>query len=131
MTIGETQMTENTQETAWNHRGPLPPWPAEVDLIAWLETSSQQRAAHLMRHAEKEGASEADTERVIRHWDHWAGLLKMDSRERAEQIRRDMDQAWAGFGDEIERQTQRWTKCWDQVAEAAKQRRAAAGADAR
>jgi hypothetical protein len=120
-------MAENTPETPWNHRGPLPPWPAKVELVAWLEMTSQERAAHLMRHAEKEGSSEADTERVIRHWDHWAGLLKMDSRQRAEQFRRDMEQAWAGFPDEIERQTERWTTYWNEVAEAARQGRAAAG----
>jgi hypothetical protein len=123
-------MAENTPETAWNHRGPLPPWPAKVDLVTWLEMSSQERAEHLRRHAEKEGGSVADTERVIRHWDHWAGLLKMDSRERAEQIRRDMEQAWAGHSDEIERQTERWTTYWEEVAEAAKRRPAAAGEQA-
>ncbi|HEY1243557.1 MAG TPA: hypothetical protein VGF29_01875 [Hyphomicrobiaceae bacterium] len=133
-------MTENTQDTTWNHRGPLPPWPAEVDIVGWLHMSSEERAEHFRQRNEKEKRVFgedcpdyllADVRRMTAFWDHLAALLEMDSRERAEQIRRDMEQAWAGFGDEIERQTERWTRHWDQVAEAAKQRRAAAGADAR
>ncbi|HEY1246088.1 MAG TPA: hypothetical protein VGF29_14775 [Hyphomicrobiaceae bacterium] len=132
-------MTENTQNTTWNHRGPLPPWPAEVDIVGWLQMSSEERARRFSQSNEKEKQTFgedcpdyllADVRRMTAFWDHLAALLEMDSGERAKQVRRDMDQAWAGFGDEIERQTQRWTTYWDQVAEAAQRRPAAAGEQA-
>jgi hypothetical protein len=108
------------------HRGPLPPYPADVDLVTWLEMSSQERADHIRRHGEKEGHSQADVERMIRFWDHNAALLAMEPDKRAAQVRHDMEKAWAGFGDEIERQTTRAIAYWDQTAAAAKERRAKA-----
>jgi hypothetical protein len=122
------------------HRlGPLPPWPAKVDLVEWLLMSSRERAAHLRRAAAEDVAgmtSEASTERMVRRWDHWASLLGMDSQQRAEQVRSEMAKACAemrklsaeDIADEVERQTQRWTRFWDEVAaEAAKRRQPPGG----
>jgi hypothetical protein len=114
--------------------GPLPPWPAKVDLVEWLLMSSQERAAHLRGAAEED--VEASTERMIRRWDHWASLLRMDSQQRAGQVRSDIAKACAemrklsaeDIADEVERQTQRWIPFWDQVAaEAAKRRQPPGG----
>jgi hypothetical protein len=97
------------------HRGPMPPWPANLGFITWLEMSIEVRAQLFRQLAEKEGFSEADRDRMIRYWDHQAALLAMDSQERAAQIRRDMERAWEGFPQEIEPQTQRRIKAWDEI----------------
>jgi hypothetical protein len=96
-------------------RGPMPPWPASVDIVTWLQMSSEARAEHIRSHAQKEGWRDADTDRVIEYWDQAAALMAMGSRERAEQIRRYMEQAWVGYPAEIEPQTARWINAWDEI----------------
>jgi hypothetical protein len=109
-------MAESRQETGWNRRGPMPPWPARCGLIGWLEMGNGERAQHIRGHAEKEGWSEAEIDRMVRYCDHFAALLEMDSAARVEQIRRDTEQAWSGFPDEIEHQSVRWITFWTELA---------------
>jgi hypothetical protein len=94
----------------------MPPWPARCDLVGWLEMSDSERAEHIRRHAKEEGRSEVDIDRMVRHWDHLAALLEMDSAARVEQIRRDTEQAWSGFPDVIELQSVRWITFGNELA---------------
>ena len=129
-------MQANEPVEKWDHRGPMPPWPGTCDLATWLAMKSAERAEHLMRSAEKDGGLdeaeiERQTHRMTRFWDHLAHLSEMDSQARAEQIRRDVEEAWSGLrkvsGDaaaeaEIERQTERWIRYWDKFAAAGTKR---------
>ena len=134
-------MQSDEPEYYW--QGPLPPYPAKVDLVAWLLMSSQERRQHLRRHWEADvpimAYTEADlarmTEGGAEFWDHYAGLLDMDAKQRVEEVRRDIERACADMrrlsveerADEVERQVQRWSPFWDKVAaEAAERRREAA-----
>jgi hypothetical protein len=128
-----------SDERKYYWRGPLPPYPAKVELADWLLMSSQERHQLLRRHSEADVSvmeyTEADlarmTDRSTAFWDHYAGLLGMDAEQRAEEIRRDIERACADMrklsvqerADEVERQVQRWTPFWDKVAAAAAERR--------
>jgi hypothetical protein len=137
MTERRTPMQANEPKYYW--RGPLPPYPAKVDLVAWLLMSSQERRQHL--HCEADvpimGHTEADVARMTdgaaAYWDHWAGLLDMDAKQRAGEVGSDIERACADMrtlsveerAEEVEHQTQRWVPFWEKVAEEAARRRQA------
>jgi hypothetical protein len=133
-----------SDERKYYWRGPLPPYPAKVDLVAWLLMRSEERRQRLRRHWEADVPimeyTEADVARMTDNgadfWDHWAGLLDMDAEQRAEEVRADIERACADMrklsveerADEVERQVQRWAPFWDKVAaEAANRSQGAAG----
>jgi hypothetical protein len=121
-------------------QGPLAPYPAKVDLVAWLVMSSEERRQLLKQDCEADLIyAAADvvrvTDRCTRYWDFWAALLDMDAQQRAGEVRRDIEAACADMrplsakerAEEVERQVARWAPFWDQVAAAAAERRGRAG----